>query len=367
MHAPLTAFCSHTVALRTLEGGREPIGLTAREKGHLAPRKGHFLCLGVLGTSRTPVSPPMQATLRKIAESPLFQNFITATILFAGLIVGIETYEHLHHRHRPILDVLDMVVLAIFTVEVVVKMGAEGNKPLRYFKDGWNVFDFVIVAACYLPFSGQAVTVLRLLRLLRVLKLVRALPKLQILVTALLKSIPSMGYVTLLLLMLFYVYAVAAVFLFGENDPMHFANLEIGMLSLFRIVTLEDWTDIMYINMYGCDRFGYGSETVVPCLEPHAQPLLAALFFVSFVLVGTMIILNLFIGVIMTGMSEAQAEAERERDAVLKAQGKLPSVGDELEDIERQLEQLQDSLGHLHRRVTDHRRMSSLPKPPSKA
>ena len=154
-------------------------------------------------------------------------------------------------------------------------------------------------------------TVLRLLRLLRVLKLVKALPKLQILVSALLKSIPSMGYVTLLLFLLFYVYAVSAVFLFGHNDPLHFGDLETAMLSLFRVVTLEDWTDIMYINMYGCDRYGYTAKSIVACTNPEANPLLASLFFVSFVLIGTMIILNLFIGVIMTGMEEAQAAISR--------------------------------------------------------
>jgi voltage-gated sodium channel len=241
---------------------------------------------------------------------------------------------------------------------VVVKIGAEGTRPWRYFYDGWNCFDFVIVAACFLPFSGQAVTVLRLLRLLRVLKLVRALPKLQILVSALLKSIPSMGDVSMLWALLFYVYSVAAVFLFGKNDPLHFADLQTAMLSLFRIVTLEDWTDIMYINMFGCDRYGYSADSVVQCTSPEAAPALGAFFFVSFVLVGTMIILNLFIGVIMSGMDEAQEDARRMADEEKAAAGKLPEVIDELEDIERHLLELQEALQHVHRRVSDHRRGS---------
>ena len=259
------------------------------------------------------------------------------------------------------LNVANHLVLWIFVAEVVIKMGAEGTKPWRYFRDGWNCFDFVIVAACFLPFSGQAVTVLRLLRLLRVLKLVKALPKLQILVSALLKSIPSMGYVTVLLLLLFYVYAVAAVFLFGQNDPLHFADLQIAMLSLFRVVTLEDWTDVMYINMYGCDRYGYSADSVVLCTAPEAQPILGVAFFVSFVLVGTMIILNLFIGVIMSGMDEAQAEAAKEHDALLAAKGQLPTVHDELAEVEKQLEELQASLLHVHRRISNHRQASNRP------
>lgn len=302
----------------------------------------------------------MQPLLQRIAESSLFQNFITVVILFAGVLVGIETYPEIHTKYHSLIHILDIVVLSIFTIEIIVKMGAEGSKPWNYFKDGWNCFDFIIVVACFLPFSGQAVTVLRLLRLLRVLKLVRALPKLQILVSALLKSIPSMGYVTVLLLLLFYVYAVAAVFLFGGNDPLHFANLQTAMLTLFRVVTLEDWTDVMYINMFGCDRYGYSPDSVVQCTNPSASPLLASLFFVSFVLIGTMIILNLFIGVIMSGMSEAQVESEKENDERLRAAGKLPSVGDELGDIEKHLEGLQKSLAHVHRRVTDHRKASTV-------
>ncbi len=298
----------------------------------------------------------MQETLKKVAESAFFQNFITGVILFAAVLVGLETYPSMEERFGPTLHAFHEIVLWIFVAEVVVKMGAEGSRPHRYFLDGWNVFDFIIVAACFLPFSGQAVTVLRLLRLLRVLKLVRALPKLQILVSALLKSIPSMGYVSMLLLLLFYVYAVAAVFLFRQNDPLHFGDLQTAMLSLFRVVTLEDWTDVMYINMFGCDRYGYSPESVVPCTRPEANPVLAALFFVSFVLVGTMIILNLFIGVIMNGMDEAQQDAQRRDDEIRSKAGTLPLVTDELEDIERHLLELQDALKHVHRRLCDHRR-----------
>jgi len=300
----------------------------------------------------------MQTFFKKITDSALFQNFITVTILFAGVLVGIETYPAVEASHGPLVHLLHDIILAIFVAEIFLKMGAEGNKPYRYFLDGWNVFDFVIVAACFLPFSGQAVTVLRLLRLLRVLRLVRALPKLQILVNALLRSIPSMGYVSVLLFLLFYVYAVAAVFLFRQNDPMHFGDLQLAMLSLFRVVTLEDWTDIMYINMYGCDRYGYSPDSLVSCTNPSASPVLGALFFVSFVLVGTMIVLNLFIGVIMNGMSEAQADSQRQADDERQLLGKLPDVTDELEAIERNLLELQESLQHVHRRLSDHRKLA---------
>ena len=290
----------------------------------------------------------MQQTLRKIADANWFVNFVTAVILFAGVLVGIETYPSMVAKHGGMLHALNQIILWIFVAEIVVKMGAEGSKPWRYFLDPWNVFDFIIVAAAFLPFDGNAVTVLRLFRLLRVLKLVRALPKLQILVGALLKSIPSMAYVSILLLLLFYIYAVAAVFFFAENDPVHFENLQMSMLSLFRVVTLEDWTDVMYINMYGCAEYGYSAESIMPCVSSQANPILGAFFFVSFVLVGTMIILNLFIGVIMSGMDEAQAEAkELERAENMGNE----TAEDDVVNIQLQLEALQENLRGLQQRL----------------
>ncbi|KIG15707.1 Voltage-gated sodium channel subunit [Enhygromyxa salina] len=288
----------------------------------------------------------MQEFFKKIANAAWFQNSITAVIVLAGVLVGLETYPGLVERYHNALHIGDQLILWIFVAEIVVKMAAEGKRPWRYFLDPWNVFDFVIVAACFLPFEGNAVTVLRLLRLLRVLKLVKALPKLQILVGALLKSIPSMLYVSVLLFMLFYVYAVAAVFLFGENDPLHFQSLEMAMLSLFRVVTLEDWTDVMYINMYGCDRYGYDADSVVLCSSPVAQPLVGALFFVSFVLIGTMIILNLFIGVIMSGMDEAQSEAV---ELARAAHEGAPSLELELDLLQQQVAEIQARIGSLAR------------------
>ena len=185
-----------------------------------------------------------------VRDAAWFNHFITAVILLAGVVVGIETYPSMVEAYGEPLHIANWAILAIFIVEIIVKMAAEGSKPWRYFMDSWNVFDFLIVALCLLPVDVSFVAVLRLARVLRVLKLVTAVPKLQILVGALLKSIPSMFYVSLLLGLLFYLYATTAVFFFGENDPIHFRNLQLSMLSLFRAVTLEDWTDLMYIAMY---------------------------------------------------------------------------------------------------------------------
>lgn len=289
----------------------------------------------------------MVKTLTRVRDASWFQNLITVVILAAGVVVGIETYPALVSKHGTLLHFANELILWIFVAEIVVKMGAEGKRPWRYFLDPWNVFDFLIVAVCFMPFDAQYVAVLRLARLLRVLKLVTALPRLQILVGALLKSIPSMGYVAVLLGLLFYLYSVAAVFIFGANDPVHFQDLPIAMLSLFRVVTGEDWTDIMYINMFGCDQYGYdGIEHL--CTEPSAYPLFSAIYFVSFMLLGAMIILNLFIGVIMGGMDEAKRET-----AALEAEKRDAGMFDldvELNKLTEQLGELQDQIDLIQSR-----------------
>jgi voltage-gated sodium channel len=292
----------------------------------------------------------LSATLKRLADAAWFQNFVTAVILLAGVVVGVETYPSAVEAAGGVLHFLNQAILWIFVVEVVVKMGAEGRKPWRYFQDPWNVFDFIIVAVCFMPVDAQYVAVLRLARLLRVLKLVRALPKLQILVSALLKSIPSMGYVALLLGLLFYVYSVAAVFIFGPNDPIHFENLPIAMLSLFRVVTGEDWTDIMYIAMFGCENYGYdGAEAL--CTDNRAYPVFGAIFFVSFMLLGAMVILNLFIGVIMGGMDEAKSETEFDDRRRRRERDGMPSVGDDVNDLLAALTALQGDIALLKKRI----------------
>ncbi|MAA77876.1 MAG: potassium transporter [Deltaproteobacteria bacterium] len=283
---------------------------------------------------------------QKIAHDQRFQNFITWTIVTAGLIIGMETFPSMVTRFGSIFHLFDIVILGIFILEIVIKIGAEGTKPWRYFMDPWNIFDFLIVAVCFLPIDASFAAVLRLARLFRVLKLVRALPKLQVLVSALLKSLPSMAYVGLLLGLLFYIYSVAGVFLFGQNDPVHFGNLWIAMLSLFRVVTGEDWTDVMYIQMYGCKDYPFSGDFAQYCTDPVSYPIFGALFFVSFMFLGSLIILNLFIGVIMSGMEEAQQENELARREYNKQNNNV-TLSDNLGSVLAQLAKLQTDIETL--------------------
>ncbi len=269
----------------------------------------------------------------------MFERFILAMIVLAAVLVGIETYPAAVERYGDTLHFLNEAVLWVFVVEALMKMGQHGAKWYRYFLDPWNLFDFSIVAVCFLPVNSSYAAVLRLARIARALRLMTALPKLQLIVGAMLKCIPSMGYVSILLGLLFYVYAVVGVFLFGDNDPVHFKDLQTAMLSLFRVVTLEDWTDVMYIQMYGSNVYSYANTTGIEPI-PSAMPVAGAAFFVTFVLFGTMIMLNLFIGVIINSMDEAQKEHSR---SVLTGAG----AENDLVELESQLELMQERIARL--------------------
>ena len=259
---------------------------------------------------------------KKVSESKSFTNFILCVIGVAAVVVGMQTYKEFELEYRTVFNTLNAVILGIFIFEVIIKIVTQGRQPQNYFKDAWNIFDFSIVAVCLLPIeSNDFVAVLRLVRVLRVLKLVSAIPRLQVLVGAVLKSIPSIGYVFLLATLHFYIYGCMATFLYSENDPVHFRNLQTSMLSLFRAVTLEDWTDLMYINMYGSANYGYDGSSYTMLADlgidrdevvSSASPFAAALFFVSFIVSGAMIVLNLFVGVMLTGMEDAKKEQELE-------------------------------------------------------
>jgi voltage-gated sodium channel len=212
-------------------------------------------------------------------------------------------------------------------------MAAHGRQPWRYFADGWNVFDFLIVVLCLLPVAGPFAAVLRLARALRLLRLVSALPTLQLLVGALLKSLSAMGYVSLLLALLFYIYGVAGIHLFGAGDPKHFGSLGAALLSLFRIVTLDNWGDLYFAQ-----------AAQVPAIK-------VVIYFVTFIVFGTMIILNLFIGIIMNSMSEMHAEMEnRDRQRHVAETG-AATVEDELRLLERQIEALKEHTVRVRQRL----------------
>ena len=255
-------------------------------------------------------------SLKRLTNSARFNNIIQALIVTSGLLVGFETYPPFADGTPAgvVIDFLQSVILWIFVGEIVMRVASYGSRPWNYFRRGWNVFDLLIVAVCFLPLDAQFATVFRLARLLRTLRMVTILPRLQVLVGALLRSIPSLGYIGLLLGLHFYIYAVAGTFLFRANDPVHFGTLHNSTLTLFQVLTLEGWNDILTTQYNGSDaEYSDAWKAMTEGQRvSEGQPLTAAIYFVSFIMLGTMIMLNLFTGVIISSMEETQAETNEE-------------------------------------------------------
>lgn len=271
-------------------------------------------------------------TTKRIVDASWFQRLVILTILIAGVLAGIETDAGMVSTHGPTLRALDAIVLGIFIVEAVLKLTSRCPRPWDYFRDGWNVFDFTVIVLCLLPMDSQFAVVLRLGRTLRLLRLVSALPKLQLLVGALIKSFSSMGYVSLLLGIMFYIYAIAGVHLFGVHDKEHFGSLSRAFLTLFQTITLDDWK-FLFVSAQG------------------SAPAVASVYFISFILLGTMIMLNLFIGIIMNSMEEMHAELDEYNEA-RRGVAEKGSVLADVTELDRQLTALKSQLTLLRTKLT---------------
>ncbi|MFN7967579.1 MAG: ion transporter [Acidobacteriota bacterium] len=271
----------------------------------------------------------MTEALTRFVEARWFRRTITLAILATAVVVGLETSPRVMQDWGDVLRWIDRAIIALFVVELVLKLGSHGSRPIDFFRNPWNVFDFVIVAVALLPLDSHYVAVVRLVRILRVLRLVTTLPQLQLLVGALLRSVPSMGYVGVLLSIHFYIYAVIGAFLFGSHDPSHFGSLGRALLTLFQVVTLEGWVELMNV------------QRVV-------APLAAPAYFVTFIVVGGMIILNLFIGVIMNSMQESAAEVAAQRET---RDAGSSGVTDEIAALEKSLDDVKKRLAVLRHRI----------------
>ena len=243
-------------------------------------------------------------------DRPLVRNFILGVILFNAAILGLETSDIAMARAGALIVTLDSICLAIFVVEIAVKLFARGG---RFFRDGWNIFDFVIVAISLVP-AAQGLSVLRALRILRLLRVLSVTPSLRRVVEGLMSALPGMASVFLLMGIIFYIGSVMATKLFGENFPEWFGTLGRSAYSLFQIMTLESWS----------------MGIVRPVMEVYPQ---AWAFFVPFILVTTFAVVNLVVGLIVNSMQDAHHEEETEKTGNYRDE-----VVARLERIERMLE-----------------------------
>ncbi|MDH3637320.1 MAG: ion transporter [Gammaproteobacteria bacterium] len=225
---------------------------------------------------------------RQLVDYPWFEKTIILLIIFNAIILGLETFAAIAARYGDLMHTLNKIILGVFVLEALVKITSVAPRYGRYFGNGWNLFDFSVVVLSLVPASGEYATIARMARLLRVMRLVSTLPELRLIVATLVRSIPGMANVILLLMIVFYMYAIAGFHLFHEHDPTHWGSLGLSLLTLFRVLTLEDWTDVMYTAMELNDS--------------------AWIFFVSFVVVATFVVINLFIAVVINNLEEAKKE-----------------------------------------------------------
>ncbi len=244
------------------------------------------------------------------------QNFIIGVIIVNAVTLGLETNPAVVAATGPLLGILDGIALWIFVIELALKMLA---LRWNFIRDPWNIFDFVIVGISFIPAVGW-LTVLRSMRILRVLRLVSAIPRLRLIVQSLLLSLPSIGWISFLMLVLFYIFAVMATKLFGAAFPEWFGSLSATFFTLFQIMTLESWA--MGIARPVMEAFPY-----------------AYLFFVPFVLLSAFIVLNVFIAVIVGGMDEARNEERK-----LEVQDNPSDLAKELAELREQISRVETLL-----------------------
>jgi len=225
--------------------------------------------------------------LARRVESRRFQHFVVGVILFNAAILGLETSAAAMERFGLPLRILDKICLAIFLVEMALRLLAY---RLDFFRSGWNIFDFAVVGVALIPGAGPW-AVLRSLRVLRVLRLLTVIPSLRKVVAAFLHAIPGLGGVMLLMGIFLYTSAVLATNLFGQQYPAWFGSLGGSLFSLFQILTLEGWADM--------------ARTI---METHSW---APFFFIPFIIIATFTVLNLFIGIIVSTMQELAMAPEK--------------------------------------------------------
>ena len=230
----------------------------------------------------------LQQRLLRLKSNRLFEAVVVSIIILSALLIGARTYQ-IDPTWSKVLTVLDYSVTLFFIIEISIRFWAEDNKR-DFFKNGWNVFDTLIVLVSIIPLSeGDLALLGRLIRIFRVLRMISIIPELRILLNSLLRALPQLGYVLILMFIIFYIYAAFGATLFGQINPNLWGDISISLLTLFRVMTFEDWTDVMYETM-----------AVYP---------LSWTFYLSFIFFTAFAFLNMVIGIVVNVMEEENRKA----------------------------------------------------------
>ncbi|MFE6665753.1 ion transporter [Streptomyces sp. NPDC057697] len=254
---------------------------------------------------------------RRIVDSSAFGAVVFCLIVGNAALLGAETYTGaVHDWHGP-LKLAEHLFLAAFTVEILLRVAAYADRPGDFFRDPWNVFDLVVVALAFMPFARENATVLRLLRLARVVRAARFLPQLRIVIVAVGKSLPGTVSFVLVGALLLYIYAMVGWVFFSSADPEHYGSLGRAVLTLFLLITLDGLGDAVRAGLE------VSRWTIV--------------YFASFVLLGSFLLVNLLIGVVINSLQEARELETGRSDEVPapRGAGAGAEVGSEAELRER--------------------------------
>ena len=242
-------------------------------------------------------SPPnWRARLAVWLQDRAFSRFIIGLIILNAAILGLETSPTIMATAGGLLIWTNKIILAIFVAEIALKLLAFGP---RFFRSGWNIFDFLVVGISLLPASGP-LEILRALRILRVLRLLSQVPKLRLIIESLMRALPGMGWTSLLLMLVFYVFAVMGTMMFGQAFPELWGDLGRSLFTLFQVMTLESWSTGVARPMFDAYPWAWA-------------------FFVPFILVSSFMVLNLFIAIIVTATQSIHADEEEEQRRELMA------------------------------------------------
>ena len=290
-----------------------------------------------------------QTYVSRLVSNKFFEAFVVCVILVAGVETGVETSLGADEATPAAWKTVGEAVVWVFAAELALKMFVFADRPLAFFRGeagAWNAFDLAVVVAAFVPSRIDSIAIaLRLLRLLRILKLIRAVPQLQVIVTSLLRGTASIFYVALLMALVFYVYGIAGVHLYRENDPFHFNSLGVAFITLFRISMMDDWKVVVHVNAAGCatDFYGeddggdvYAAVTGSPglCTNPEAFGFVAILYFGSFIIIGALVLVSVFVGIIVTGMQDATEDMNVELDRRRRARVSAEYFGIDQREVE---------------------------------
>lgn len=266
----------------------------------------------------------LQAKFIRIRSNKLFETFVVSVIVFSALLVGAKTYDMSGLAYK-LTHLLDWFISAFFLIEISIRFLAEPRKR-DFFKTFWNIFDTLIVLVSLIPADNADLAIIaRLVRVFRVLRMISIIPELRILLVSLLKALPQLGYVMLLMFIIFYIYAAIGSTLFETINPTLWGDITISLLTLFRVMTFEDWTDVMYETM-------------------EFYPL-SWIFYLTFIFFTAFAFLNMVIGIVVNVMEQENAKARAE---ALEEEGE-PS----LKEISNQIKALQQQVA-AQNRLSDH-------------